>query len=318
MRLIEHPDFAQLVSAAARATNTPEQFVEKDYHVTAILRLYRDRLGDGAVFKGGTSLSKGWGLVDRFSEDVDLFLRADAATPPITSKNQVDKSLKRMRDEVTNLNLLWLEAESTSNRGVARRDWFAYDTSYGALASVRPAVLVEIGTRSGHFPIQVVELNSMVGAWVAQEGIADVVSVDDIDPFAMPLLHFRRTFVEKLFALHSIVQDVERGGALGRNARHYADLHALSLRPEITTMLDSGEYRTIFDDCDEVSAREFPNTHSTPDGRSFSHSPALWPDEALRAALSRDYEHECHTLFYGPYPSFDAVLDRLQLLAPRL
>jgi hypothetical protein len=318
MRLIDHPDFVDLVGAAARASSTPEAFVEKDYHVTAILRLYREQLGAGVVFKGGTSLSKGWALVDRFSEDVDLFLARDRCDPPITTRGGVDRALKGMRDSVGALGLAWLADESGSHRGVARRDWFEFEPRSRAAPLLRPAVLVEIGTRSGDFPVVDVSLNSIVGHWIVSEGLADTVAADDIAPFDMGLLHFRRTFVEKLFAIHSLVGRVQAGESLGRGARHYADLFALAGTDEVRSMLASGEYRTIYDDCAAISAVEFPTTHAVPDGDSFASSAALDPDGELRAALAADYAAECALLFYGPYPTFDEVLERLSSLAPSL
>ena len=74
MRLCKHPDLAALLVATAQATSLNEQFVEKDYYVTEVLRIVADAYGDQVIFKGGTSLSKGWALIDRFSEDVDLFV----------------------------------------------------------------------------------------------------------------------------------------------------------------------------------------------------------------------------------------------------
>ncbi len=74
MRLHEHPDFATFVTAAAEEEELGEAFVEKDYWITEILRVIARTLPERAVFKGGTRLSKGWGLLDRFSEDIDLFV----------------------------------------------------------------------------------------------------------------------------------------------------------------------------------------------------------------------------------------------------
>jgi hypothetical protein len=68
VRLFEHDDFEQAMLRAAEHFDVSEQFIEKDYYVTEILRMIADRLGDRAMFKGGTSLSKGWDLISRFSE----------------------------------------------------------------------------------------------------------------------------------------------------------------------------------------------------------------------------------------------------------
>jgi predicted nucleotidyltransferase component of viral defense system len=73
MRLHEHPDFDQAILRAAdhfRARGLRAAFIEKDYYVTEALRVIANVAGDKVIFKGGTSLSKGWSLIDRFSEDI--------------------------------------------------------------------------------------------------------------------------------------------------------------------------------------------------------------------------------------------------------
>ena len=66
-------DFIALIAAASEATGLPLEFVEKDYWVTEVLRAVSAPVRDGhVVFKGGTSLSKAYGLIRRFSEDVDI------------------------------------------------------------------------------------------------------------------------------------------------------------------------------------------------------------------------------------------------------
>lgn len=72
--LFEHPEFEQAMMRAAERFQVSEQFVEKDYYLTEILRIIATDLDEQAIFKGGTSLSKGWGLITRFSEDIDLFV----------------------------------------------------------------------------------------------------------------------------------------------------------------------------------------------------------------------------------------------------
>jgi hypothetical protein len=62
----------------------------------------------------------------------------------------------------------------------------------------------------------------------------------------MRLLHFRRTFVEKMFAIHGKVELLKRDGrALGSYARHYYDLYCLAARDEVIAMLKSAEYAAI-------------------------------------------------------------------------
>ncbi len=84
-RLFEHPDFEQAVIRAAehfRPRGLREAVIEKDYFVTEALRIVQQAAGDKIIFKGGTSLSKGWNLIQRFSEDIDIFLDPAAFSPP--------------------------------------------------------------------------------------------------------------------------------------------------------------------------------------------------------------------------------------------
>jgi hypothetical protein len=93
MKLYEHPDFEQAILRAAehfRGRGLRPAVIEKDYYVTA---------GDKVIFKGGTSLSKGWNLIQRFSEDIDIFL--DPLTfKPALGKIGIDRELKKLRDTV--------------------------------------------------------------------------------------------------------------------------------------------------------------------------------------------------------------------------
>jgi hypothetical protein len=131
----------------------------------------------------------------------------------------------------------------------------------------------------------------------------------------MTLLHFRRTFVEKLFALHGKIERlVTEGHPLGRDARHYADLYALAATPEVNAMLNSEEYAAIKADYDAKSREYFPRSYRPPDDLSFAASTAIYPADELRDVIETDYERECVRLFYGPYPPFPDVLKRLQTL----
>jgi len=75
VRLFEHPDFDQVILQAAEHFQLRPGIIEKDYYVTEVLRIIAATAGDKVIFKGGTSLSKGWNLIQRFSEDIDIYDR---------------------------------------------------------------------------------------------------------------------------------------------------------------------------------------------------------------------------------------------------
>jgi hypothetical protein len=137
---------------------------------------------------------------------------------------------------------------------------------------------------------------------------------EDLTGFNMTLLHYRRTFVEKMFALHGkVIQLQEENRQLARDARHYPDLYALAGEHEVRAMLASGEYDEIKQDYDAISREFFPNSYRPPENLSFADSPAFFPNNGLRVQLARDHETQCSLLFSGAtYPTFDDVLGRFE------
>jgi hypothetical protein len=137
------------------------------------------------------------------------------------------------------------------------------------------------------------------------------LGAEDEGSFPLRLLHFRRTFVEKMFAIHSKVELLKRDRqALGSYARHYYDLYQLSGHAEVQTMLRSTEYATIKADYDQISRTYFPKSYFFPEGMSFARSDALFPQPALASVVGPEYEAQCRVLCYGSYPSWDNVQNR--------
>jgi predicted nucleotidyltransferase component of viral defense system len=102
VRLFEHPDFEQAIIKAAehfRGRGLRPAIIEKDYYVTEVLRIIATSAGDKVIFKGGTSLSKGWNLIQWFSEDIDIFLDPIAFNPPL-GKRGIDRELKKLKDGI--------------------------------------------------------------------------------------------------------------------------------------------------------------------------------------------------------------------------
>lgn len=297
---------------AAEKFAVSEQFIEKDYYVTEILRIIADRFGDKAMFKGGTSLSKGWGLITRFSEDIDLFVNPQKFEPP-PGKKKMDKILKQLAQAVAeHPSLTWLTEEGMTIGGLGREDYFQYKSHFDDLPGIRPVVRLEPGIQSGTFPTEVVPITSLIGRYLEEQGRADMA--EDLMGFDMTLLHFRRTFVEKMFALHGkVLRFQEDGHALDRDARHYPDLYVLAGQDAVRAMLTSNEYEQIRKDYDEKSRTFFAKSYRPPRDLSFAASPAFFPEPELREQLSVDYETQCRLLFSGTeYPSFEQVLDRFE------
>lgn len=307
MRLFEHEDFEQLLLAAAEhfgSTGLSASAIEKDYYVTEALRLIAGAYGPRVIFKGGTSLSKGWGLIQRFSEDIDIFLDPEAYTPKL-GKRPIDRELEKLRDVVAVHPGLSLVAEDSKKiGGIGRDDYFAYPQLFPG--SLRPRVLLEAGTASGRQPTEDLQLESYAAAFLRETG--NSVSAEDEAPFTMRLLHFRRTFVEKLFTIHGkIEQYLKSGKPLGTYARHYYDLYMLAQRDEVKAMLGSSEYEELRLDYDRVSRLHFPKYYLPPEGMRFNESAAIFPAGTLKGMVAREYEAQCELLCFGSYPKWHDV-----------
>ncbi len=313
MKLFEHPDFEQAVLRAAEHFGNRglrPAIIEKDYYVTEVLRIIAAVADDKVIFKGGTSLAKGWNLIDRFSEDIDIFLDPHAFAPPLGKKG-IDRELKRLRDAIGQYPALtYVAGESQTIGGFGRSDRFAYDQRFGGPGEVVNRVLVESGTASGREPTQLIQLRSYIGQFLADTGVT--LGAEDEGSFPFRLLHFRRTFVEKMFAIHSKVELLKRDGRpIGSYARHYYDLYQLSQHPEVRAMLQSDEYATIKADYDQISRTYFPNSYFHPEGMRFAVSDALFPTGELATQIAIEFDDQCRLLCYGTAPTWNAVQERL-------
>jgi hypothetical protein len=155
-----------------------------------------------------------------------------------------------------------------------------------------------------------VELRSYLSQSLQDNGLS--VGAEDEGSFPMRLLHFRRTFVEKMFAIHSKVELLKHNGqALGTYARHYYDLFQLAAQAEVIAMLKSVEYAIIKVDYDQISRTHFPRSYFQPDDMRFAKSDALFPPANLGDIISAEYDAQCRMLCYGPYPSWAEVQARL-------
>ncbi len=188
MRLFEHPDFEQAIIQAAahfRPQGLRPAIIEKDYYVTEVLRTIAnaDNTINSIMFKGGTSLTKGWNLIARFSEDIDIFLDPLTYNPPL-GKRGIDRQLKRLRDTVSEHPALrFVEGEGQTVGGFGRNDRFSYRQRFGGPGEVANRVLLEAGTASGWEPTTVVELSSYLGQFLRDRNTS--LGAEDEGPFMM-------------------------------------------------------------------------------------------------------------------------------------
>ncbi len=297
-------DFNDLVRATADDIALPAAAVEKDYYGVRALRALQDELAGRFLFKGGTSLSKGWGLIDRFSEDIDLLFRREHEGQPVGTK-AMDRLLEQAQETVRNTPGFTLK-EKRSSKGLSRVSWFTYPRQYTPVVPIGDTVLLEMGCRGGTHPTQQRNIRAFVTAFLDRRGETGLA--DDLTAFDVDCLHVTRTFVEKLFAACAAFAKNRATGC----TRHYYDLYQLAGLPEVNAFIGSPAYAEVFHDVRQFSEEHWPGSVYPPE-RNAGQCDALAPKGESLAELTRNYARE-RDLFFQKPPTMMVLLERLQKL----
>lgn len=310
MKLHEHREFASFIDLTTQNLrrngfeSINAQIVEKDYWVTEVLRACAQHLGDRAIFKGGTSLSKAWDLIRRFSEDVDLFVQLDQEQ---LGGKKPNEHLKKLLCHVFHVEGLERnETESLSTGKYSRKDVFTYRsvTDGGGLS---PTVILEAGCRSGTVPNEARPLNSMIAARLIEAEVSsELGDYDNIGPFDMLCLHPARTVIEKLFALHAALTGLGEGKPFNRQARHFYDVCMLLSDPGVQKVLRSPQLAEIRADVLETSRRFFSSSPVPTDG-IIANSRVFEFDSTVDGILRQAYDKDCNALLLAPGPTWNEV-----------
>ena len=143
--------FKELVTAASVDLKTPANIIEKDYYVTLTLKELACRIKD-MVFKGGTSLTKCYQILDRFSEDIDISYDASAGIPGESRKRQLKKAVTAAMETldfpITNLS----QTRSRRNYNCYRAE---YPSIYGPATTLQSELIIETYVALLPFPTTV-------------------------------------------------------------------------------------------------------------------------------------------------------------------
>ena len=307
--------FREAVRATAGALGMQETLVEKDYWVTWMLRNLADsEWAEQVVFKGGTSLSKAYRLVERFSEDVDLALIRPAGATPAALKRllgQVHHAAAGELPEVPGLG---------SKRGKNRLVYHRYPQLFTAAIPVATEyLLLEITAFGRPNPHVRLPLISYVGEQLLATGYAATVVEYGLAEFEFNVLSLERTFAEKILALVRASYAENPAAEAGRKVRHLYDLHHLIGQPTVVAALQGPAFFEL------LAAVQVDDATAGVEGptRDWKTKPlgASWVfagDAANVAQLRRAYEQDLPGLLHGPAPAFDDVQRTMQQIAAQL
>lgn len=303
--------FTATIIAAAERLGVQPLAVEKDYWICEVLRAIVATHREEVVFKGGTSLEK-LRIIQRFSEDLDLLVVGDYG-----SKNSAKRAMKTMLAAAASaVGDRCTERPSGGTLGTLHRSAYlelplAHIHQSAGLADPK-SVLVELGQSGGPKP----SLNGTVESLLSRvlDGAVEG-EWDDLQPFAVTILHPGRTLIEKLLRVNNFVMDPDRRDTphgLPRIGRQFYDIWALLGEPTVTELLtDTVHVGEILQSIFEVS-KHFTPDHPVPGG-GFAASAAFAPDGAFAADLRREHDTAMSFFYYGADPpTFDDVLERVR------
>ncbi len=211
--------FKDMVEQAADSSGRTPAVVEKDYYVTLILKLLSEQLAE-CVFKGGTSLSKGFHVIDRFSEDIDITFKEHIGES--RRKKLKNVVLKGISEELGMPIANWEETQSDRDYNAYL---FSYESAFGLQDDRLPQyVKLETALGSYSFPTQTVEIRNYIGDYLEGRGRVDLAERFSLGRFSMNLQSLERTYIDKVFALC----DYYLQGKSKRYSRHLYDIYKLT------------------------------------------------------------------------------------------
>lgn len=218
--------FEELIAGTANELAIPTNIIEKDYYVTIALKALSEKIDD-MVFKGGTSLTKCYQLLDRFSEDIDISYTAESGIPGEARK----KHLKRaVVDTMEELNLPIINIDETRSRRQYNCYRAEYTSIYGLITILKPELVVETYVALLPFPTTKRLVDNYIYRFLRGIDRLDIAETYNLMPFEITTQTIERTLVDKVFA----ICDYYMQGKTERHSRHLYDIHKIVTSVGIT------------------------------------------------------------------------------------
>lgn len=304
----------------------PPQAVEKDLWVSIILQIvFSLSFADKMVFKGGTSLSKVFGKIERFSEDIDLAIdRTYFGMEGDLTKKQLKKLRKQSSTFVRDIFMQELQetfkkhgltelsviaepdGEGNATYPEPRKIFIEYPSLFhDSLDYIKPRVMLEIGARSLIEPTITTLVKSLV-----EQSFPDVRTAFVNPDIATAVIE--KTFLEKAFLLHELFT-TNAGEHANRKSRHLYDLEKMMDEPFAIPTIQNDElwetishHRQIFTSMRDVDY--------TPDIRKRI---VLVPPPAFIKEWEEDYRAMRESMIFGNSLTFEQLIERMHLLEQR-
>ena len=321
-------DKQRVLQQASARSGLPPQAIEKDLWVTTILQIvFTLPFADKLIFKGGTSLSKVWHQIERFSEDIDLAVdRSLFNMEGDLAKKQIKKLRKAsslfvkedfcpaLQEGIEKYGLSSLcsiepqqDGEGDNTYPEPRKIFVKYQSVWAEpMEYLSPIVMLEIGARSLLEPNEQTHIQSIV------EDLFPSIQTTLVDSQVATALA-SKTFLEKAFLLHELFSVEGHGGIAERKSRHLYDLSKMMDEEFAINAIKNDElwesirhHREIFTSVKDIDY--------VPDVRKRI---ILVPPSEIQTAWEQDYKSMCSSMIFGEKPTFKELLGRMHMLEKR-
>ena len=276
-----------MVINTSKHFNRSEAFIVKDYFATMMLREATEAYPQ-LVFKGGTSLSKCYGIIARFSEDIDLGIPDNHATEGARKniKRAVVKAACNTSLEILNLNAIR-----------SRRDYNRYELAIplSSCSGKDSIIIVETALMTPASPFQERSLCSFIGEYCATAGFYRAIEEYALDEFLVKATSLERTFCDKVFA---VCDYYLLGDTPHRQSRHIYDLRKLQ-----TAISFDNALRSLV----ETVRTQRAGRHHCPSADPSVDIPSVLDEIVSCEFYRKDYESTTVPLLYEDMPYQEAV-----------
>jgi predicted nucleotidyltransferase component of viral defense system len=304
--------FQEFIALTAVEFNINPIFVEKDYWITLILsRLAKSKYVDESVFKGGTSLSKGYNLIERFSEDVDIAIINDKGK----TGNEIKTIIRTIEKEIT-LDLTEVQMEGVTSKGSRfRKSIFEYVTT--EKGNVNNKLIVEINSFTNPFPYNRLTVQSMVFDFLMQTGNEEYIKLYNLHPFEVNVLSKEQTLLEKMVSLIRFSFKENTVASISEKIRHFYDLYYLMKNTDCIEFVASCSFKEQFDTILQHDKALFEEPLGW-QSKSVSESPLIMDFSNIWKQLTEKYQTELSALAYREIPNEKDVAKCFEYLILRV
>jgi predicted nucleotidyltransferase component of viral defense system len=300
--------FRAAIRAASDHFNIRESFVEKDYWVTFILkRLSLSDYRDKVVFKGGTSLSKVFKLIERFSEDVDLAI----IKAPGQTDNSIGRLIKSIQKELVTGFSEIITANTTQYKNF-RRTEYDYEHLFESESSgTNRNIVLEINSLADPVPNEKRQVNFFIALFLKETGQQDLITKYNLNSFELNVLIPQSTMIEKILSIIRLSYFPDSIDRVKRKVRHFYDIYFLATSEHCREYISTRAFKDDFERMYLEDKTKFGNPEDWLQS-NYRESSVFTSFNELWDKVKSAYETDLKLLVHGTFPGEREVADKFR------